>query len=158
LREVAHSIRATTAVARPVADALDSELRLLERATGIEGELEVAGKLDDLSDSQKIVLFRVAQEALSNVRKHSGADKVSIVLRSTRTFLGLTVTDDGCGFDPRRLAQDRLGLAGISERVRLLGGVVEIETVRGEGTVVRATLPQWRPSTSAAAAVYAVTT
>jgi signal transduction histidine kinase len=158
LREVAHSIRATTAVARPVADALDSELRLLERATGIEGELDVAGQLDDLSDSQKIVLFRVAQEALSNVRKHSGADKVSIVLRSTRTFLGLTVTDDGCGFDPRRLTHDRLGLAGISERVRLLGGVVEIETGRGSGTTVRATLPQWRPSTPAAATVYAATT
>jgi signal transduction histidine kinase len=158
LREVAHSIRATTAVARPVADALDSELRLLERATGIEGELEVDGELDSLSDSQKIVLFRVVQESLSNVRKHSGAEKVSVVLRSTRNFLGLTVTDDGCGFDHRRLAHDRLGLAGISERVRLLGGVVEIETCPGEGTTVRATLPQWRPSTQAAEAVLAATT
>ena len=158
LREVAHSIRATTAVARPVADALDSELRVLERATGIEGELEVEGELDDLSDSQKIVLFRVVQESLSNVRKHSGASKVSVVLRSTRTFLGLTVTDDGCGFDLRRLEHDRLGLSGISERVRLLGGVVEIETGRGAGTTVRATLPQWRPSTPTAAAVFAATT
>jgi signal transduction histidine kinase len=68
------------------------------------------------------------------------------------------VTDDGCGFDPRRLAHDRLGLAGISERVRLLGGVVEIETGSGAGTTVRATLPQWRPSTPAAAAVFAATT
>ena len=157
LREVAHSIRATTAVARPVAAALDSELRVLERATGIEGELAVDGELDSLSDSQKIVLFRVVQEALSNVRKHSGAQKVSVVLRSTRTFLGLTVTDDGCGFDPRRLGHDRLGLAGISERVRMLGGAVEIETSPGVGTTVRATLPQWRPSTPAAATVYAAT-
>jgi signal transduction histidine kinase len=158
LREVAHSIRATTAVARPVADALDSELRLLERATGIEGELEMEGEFDDLSDSQKIVLFRVVQEALSNVRNHSGAARVSVVLRSTRTFLGLTVTDDGCGFDLRRLPHDRLGLAGIGERVRLLGGVVEIETGVGAGTTVRATLPKWRPSTAPAAAVYAATT
>ena len=158
LREIAHSIRATTAVARPVADALDSELRVLERATGIEGELEVDGELDSLSDSQKIVLFRVVQEALSNVRKHSGAARVSVGVRSTRNFVGLTVTDDGCGFDPRRLAHDRLGLAGISERVRLLGGVVEIETGSGAGTTVRATLPQWRPSTPAAAAVFAATT
>jgi signal transduction histidine kinase len=158
LREVAHSIRATTAVARPVADALDSELRVLERATGIEGELEVDGELDSLSDSQKIVLFRVVQEALSNVRKHSGAARVSVGVRSTRNFVGLTVTDDGCGFDPRRLAHDRLGLSGISERVRLLGGAIEIETGRGAGTTVRATLPQWRPSTPAAAAVFAATT
>jgi signal transduction histidine kinase len=79
------------------------------------------------------------------------------VLRSRRTFVELTVTDDGCGFDPRRLDTDRLGLAGISERVRLLGGAVEIETAPGSGTTVRATLPQWKPSTPAAATIYAAT-
>ena len=157
LREIAHSIRSTTAVARPVADAVQSELRALENATGIEGELQVHGNLSSLSDSQKIVLFRVVQEALSNVRKHSEAATVAIKLRSTRTFVDLTVTDNGCGFDPRRLGHDRLGLAGISERVRLLGGAVEIETRPGAGTTVRATLPQWRPSSPAAATVYAAT-
>jgi signal transduction histidine kinase len=155
LRQIAHSIRSTTAVARPVADAVEAELVALERATGIEGELEAEGDLADLSDSQKIVLFRVVQEALSNVRKHSGAGRVSVVLRSRRTFVYLTVTDDGCGFDPRGLDAGRLGLAGISERVRLLGGAVEIETSPGAGTTVRATLPQWKPSTPAAATIYA---
>jgi signal transduction histidine kinase len=91
------------------------------------------------------------------VRKHSGAGRVSVALHSRRTFVDLTVTDDGCGFDPRRLDTERLGLAGISERVRLLGGAVEIETTRGGGTTVRATLPQWRPSTPAAATIYAAT-
>ena len=157
LRQIAHSIRSTTAVARPVADAVEAELVALESATGIEGELEAEGDLADLSDSQKIVLFRVVQEALSNVRKHSGAGRVSVVLRSRRTFVYLTVTDDGCGFEPRRLDTDRLGLAGISERVRLLGGAVEIETTPGAGTTVRATLPQWKPSTPAAATIYAAT-
>jgi len=157
LRQIAHSIRSTTAVARPVADAVEAELVALESATGIVGELEAEGDLADLSDSQKIVLFRVVQEALSNVRKHSGAGRVSVVLRSRRTFVYLTVTDDGCGFEPRRLDTDRLGLAGISERVRLLGGAVEIETTPGAGTTVRATLPQWKPSTPAAATIYAAT-
>ena len=157
LREIAHSIRSTTAVARPVADAVQSELRALENATGIEVELETQGNLNSLSDSQKIVLFRVVQEALSNGRKHSAADRVSVALRSRRTFVDLTVTDDGRGFDPRRLGHDRLGLAGISERVRLLGGAVEIETRPGAGTTVRATLPQWRPSSPATATVYAAT-
>jgi len=158
LRQIAHSIRSTTAVARPVADAVEAELVALQSATGIEGELEAEGDLAGLSDSQKIVLFRVVQEALSNVRKHSGADRVSVVLRSRRTFVYLTVTDDGCGFDPRGLDAGRLGLAGISERVRLLGGAVEIETTPGAGTTVRATLPQWKPSTPAAATIYAATT
>jgi signal transduction histidine kinase len=140
-----------------VAEAVEAELIALEGATGIQGELQAEGDLASLSDSQKIVLFRVVQEALSNVRKHSAASKVSISLRSKRTFVDLTVTDDGCGFDPKGLDTDRLGLAGISERVRLLGGAVEIETTPGAGTTVRATLPQWKPSTPAVATVYAAT-
>jgi signal transduction histidine kinase len=157
LRQIAHSVRSTTAVARPVADAIEAELIALENATDIAADLEVEGDLSSLSDSQKIVLFRVVQEALSNVRKHSEAESVSVMLRSRRTFVDLTVSDDGRGFDPRRLDTDRLGLAGISERVRLLGGAVEIETIPGAGTTVRATLPQWKPSTPAAATIYAAT-
>ena len=157
LREFAHSIRSTTPVARPVADAVQHELRSLENATDIETRLDVDGELSDLSDSQKIVLFRVVQEALSNVRKHSEAASVSVVLRSKRTFVEVSVMDNGRGFDPRELGTDRLGLSGISERVRLLGGAVEIETSPGVGTTVRATLPQWRPSSPASATVYAAT-
>jgi len=155
LRQIAHSIRSTTAVARPVADAVEGELRALESSTGIEADLQVEGDLSSLSDSQKIVLFRVVQEALSNVRKHSEARQVSVALRSRRTFVDLIVTNDGCGFSPGQLDTGRLGLAGISERVRLLGGAVEIETSPGAGTTVRATLPQWRPSTPVAATIYA---
>jgi signal transduction histidine kinase len=140
-----------------VADAVESELRALANATSIGVGMQVDGDLSDLTDSQRIVLFRVVQEALSNVRKHSEAARVSVVLRSSLTFVELTVTDDGCGFDPRLLATDRLGLAGISERVRLLGGAVEIDTKPGVGTTVRATLPQWRPSTPATATIYAAT-
>jgi signal transduction histidine kinase len=157
LRAFAHSIRSTTPVARPVAEAVECELRALEKATGIATNLEVDGGMCDLSDSQKIVLFRVVQEALSNVRKHSEAASVSVALRCKRTFVDVSVIDDGRGFDPRGLGHDRLGLAGISERVRLLGGAVEIETSPGLGTTVRATLPQWKPSSPAGATVYAAT-
>ena len=158
LREIAHSIRSTTAVARPVADAVEAELRALENATGIEVDLRVEGDLSSLSDSQKIVLFRVVQEALSNVRKHSEAGRVSVALRSRRTFVERHRDGRRLRLPIReQLDTDRLGLAGISERVRLLGGAVEIETSPGAGTTVRATLPQWRPSTPAAATIYAAT-
>lgn len=146
LREIASATRSTTAAAPQVVEALESELEALERATGIATELEVDGDVSELTDSQKIALFRVVQEAASNIRKHSGAGRASVALQSTRTWVHLTITDDGCGFDLGDRAHDRLGLAGIAERVRLLGGVVEIDSRRGAGTVVRATLPQWRPS------------
>ena len=149
LREIARATSSTGPVTRAVEEALESELRALELAMPIETELDVRGDLADLTDSQKIVLFRIVQEALSNVRKHSGAHSVSVVLDSKPRFLDLTVSDDGCGFDLRKLAGDRLGLAGIAERVRLLGGVVEVVSGPGAGASVRATLPQWRPSVPA---------
>lgn len=150
LRRVAHSVRSTTALEQPVEDAVQRELDTLERATGIRTTLAVDGDVDDLTDSQKIVIFRVVQEALSNVRKHSRASNVAVVIRSARVFLELTVTDDGCGFDRRRRVDpNRLGIAGVTERVRLLGGSVEIDSRTGVGTTVRATLPQWRPQAKA---------
>ena len=155
LRQIAHATHSTGVVARSVEEALESELAALERATGIATELVVEGDLSELTDSQKIALFRVVQEAVSNIRKHSGARRASVALRSTRTFLDLTVGDDGCGFDPRDPVCDRLGLEGISERVRLLGGVVEIDSRPGAGTTVRATIPQWRPSLGALSALTA---
>jgi signal transduction histidine kinase len=158
LRRIAHSVRSSTALTQPVEDAVRRELDALGGATSIETELVLEGDVGELTDSQKIVIFRVVQEALSNVRKHSRASRVSVEIRSTRTFLDVSVTDDGCGFDRTRKADpDRLGLAGVSERVRLLGGTVEIESHPGEGTTVRATLPQWRPSSEAIrSGIYAV--
>jgi signal transduction histidine kinase len=150
LREIARATCSTSPVTRSVEEALESELQTLELAMPIVTVLDIRGDLAELTDSQKIVLFRIVQEALSNVRKHSGATSVSVVLDSKPRFLNLTITDDGCGFDSRNLAGDRLGLAGIAERVRLLGGVVEVVSHPGEGASVRATLPQWRPSTSTA--------
>jgi signal transduction histidine kinase len=148
IREIARATSSTSLVTWSVEEALESELEALELAMPVETALEVRGDLAELTDSQKIVLFRIVQEALSNVRKHSGASTVSVVLDSMPRFLYLTITDNGCGFNSRKLASDRLGLAGIAERVRLLGGGVEFVSRPGEGASVRATLPQWRPSTS----------
>ncbi len=150
LRDIARATSSTSSVTRSVEEALESELLALQLAIPIETELYVRGDLAELTDSQKIVLFRIVQEALSNVRKHSGASSVSVVLDSKPRFLDLTISDDGCGFDSQKLAGDRLGLAGIAERVRLLGGVVEVVSGPGEGASVRATLPQWRPSAAGA--------
>ena len=149
LREIADATRSTIPVTRPVAAAVEGELQELEQATGIATELDFDGDLEELTDSQKIVLFRVVREALTNVRKHSGASSVLVALHSTPESLELTVRDDGSGFDPSRHAGKRLGLAGISERVSLLGGSVEVRSRPGRGTEVRATLPRWRPSTGA---------
>jgi signal transduction histidine kinase len=81
-------------------------------------------------------------------------------VRALQGYVDVTVADNGCGFDihatvARALTAKRLGLAGISERVRLLGGAIDIEARIGEGVVVRATLPRWRPTKSTRSIVYA---
>ena len=116
------------------------------------------GDVATLTDSQKIVLYRVVQESLSNIRKHSHATRASVGVRARSGYVSLEVSDNGCGFAADARAKRRLGLVGIVERVRLLGGDVEIESSLGNGVLVRATLPRWRPAGEPALTpVYAAT-
>jgi two-component system, NarL family, sensor histidine kinase UhpB len=105
----------------------------------------------------------VVQESIANARKHSGATRVDVHVRACAGYVEATVEDNGCGFDvhatvARALDASRLGLAGVTERVRLLGGAVDIEARVGEGVLVRATLPRWRPTTGSRKAVYSAVT
>ena len=83
----------------------------------------------------EIALFRVVQEALTNVSRHSGARRASVLATAQGRRLRVMVEDDGRGFDPA--AQSRgLGLAGMRERMELVGGALRIESTPGTGTAV----------------------
>jgi signal transduction histidine kinase len=158
LRDIAHSVRSTSALEQPLEDALGAEVDAFRRATSVEIALAVEGDVSTLTASQKIALFRVVQESLANVHKHSGARHVQVRVRAVRSYVTLEITDDGLGFDPEAVrGRGRLGLAGIGERVRLLGGEVSIDGAPGEGVRVKATLPRWRAASETAVSVYAVT-
>jgi len=86
-------------------------------------------------------VFRVVQEALSNVRRHAGASWTEILLEQKPRGIHLRISDDGCGFDPAAVQDDRFGLEGIRQRCRLLGGEPRIESVPGQGTTVDVVLP-----------------
>jgi len=86
--------------------------------------------------------FRIAQEAITNARKYAGAQRLQVALTLGDGALVVEVRDDGGGFDPSAVAGGReVGLTGMRERARLLGGECTIESAPGTGTVVRATLP-----------------
>ncbi len=98
------------------------------------------------------------QESLCNIRKHSYATAVSVRVRAVSGYVSLEVSDNGCGFSMEGVrAKGRLGLSGVVERIRLLGGDVEIESSPGHGVHVRATVPRWRPAVQSATPVYAAT-
>ncbi|KVD13354.1 hypothetical protein WI80_09515 [Burkholderia ubonensis] len=94
----------------------------------------------ELPDAQATAIFRIAQEALTNVARHAGATQVELRLGGNGHRIELTITDDGIGFDPTVRPCKSYGLLGMKERARMLGGELTIDSARGEGARVRLTL------------------
>src|SRR5262249_32936507 len=93
----------------------------------------------------EINLYRVVQEALANIIKHARAAVVEVRVKTDRGQLALCVADDGCGFDVASLVHQRpntgLGLLGLSERTRILGGQIQVHSQPGQGTRLEITVP-----------------
>jgi signal transduction histidine kinase len=112
-------------------------------AAHTQWELNVEGRLDNLSANISVVAFRLIQEAVNNVAKHSQAASVRINLSHDAGQLRLEVLDDGCGFDVGKASQEArsLGLTSMHERVASLKGSVRISSIPGLGTRIAAVLP-----------------
>jgi signal transduction histidine kinase len=150
LRAIARSLETSTLEDTPLDEALKREAESFRRRTTIDVEVGVSGSLDTLTMSQRIAVVRIVQEALSNVRAHSEASEVRVELRATDDGIDLRIADNGRGFDLRATAaaaarRGRLGIVGMNERVRLLGGVFAIESMPSVGTTVYVSIPAWRP-------------
>jgi signal transduction histidine kinase len=107
--------------------------------------LSVTGDEAAIAAGARTALFRAAQEALTNARKHSGARRVSMSVAFGDREVRLVVSDDGCGFEPPprgAQAHNGLGLVGMRERAALAGGHAEVESRPGAGTTVTVTMPR----------------
>jgi two-component system sensor histidine kinase DegS len=105
----------------------------------IDAVFTADGKLPRLSEEQELTIFRIAQEALQNVRKHSGADGASVTLRSVGDRVELAVTDRGAGFEPEKAVarpSTGAGLPGMRERAKLINATFAITSAAGTGTRV----------------------
>ena len=109
--------------------------------TRIACELTTHSENPALSDTQATTAFRIVQEALNNVARHSGATRATVSLERLDDFYRLDITDNGRGFEPAAVNKRSLGLAGMRERGLSLGGEVVIFSHPGQGTTVQATLP-----------------
>ncbi len=110
--------------------------------TGIVAEFETYGDRPVLTPVIALQLLRIAQEALTNVRKHAGAQHVWVRLSQMKGYCELTIADDGRGFDPMQpRSHHHLGLATMRERAQSLGGTLTIATGPGQGTRITATIP-----------------
>ncbi len=139
LRDLALRLRPSGLAEHGLESAIDRQADRLREQPGMQVDVSV-GALPGLGDEAGVTIFRVVQEALTNIQRHADAHHVSVLVRGMPGRVRLVVEDDGMGFDPAA-STDRLGLSGIRERVALLDGTVGIESSPGRGTTLVVEIP-----------------
>lgn len=125
--------------------AIRSYLKLVTQQSGLKVEFAPLMAVDELSGDHRTALYRVMQEAVTNVVRHAGASNVRVSLKMQGGLVCLEISDDGRGFSlgAQGLEKNRrrLGLLGMRERIEMVGGRFEIKSRRGKGSTVRVTIP-----------------
>jgi signal transduction histidine kinase len=124
--------------------ALERLTSLVGARSGIEIQLSVRSAVA-LRPDQETAIYRIVQEALTNIVKHAKPGSVSIIVMASAESVRLVIEDDGEGFDPSTVRDGALGLVGIRERVAILGGRFELESAPGDGTTIVVELPAQVP-------------
>lgn len=144
LLQLARQLRPSALDDHGLVAAIGAQLKSFSEQTGAAVELRTRGKPAGLSEDQQAVLYRVAQEALSNAAQHASATRVAVDLVAADGRVTLRVRDDGRGFDPPsngEAAPESLGLSGMAERARLVGGELDTLSAPGRGAVVTLRIP-----------------
>lgn len=139
LRDIALLLRPSMLDDLGLIPALEWQAREVSRRSGIKVKVSAERVPDSLPDAVRTCVYRLVQETLHNVSRHSSARSATVTVRQTDGSLILIVEDDGCGFDPGKTRG--LGLLGMDERAKQLGGRLEIQSQPGKGTVLHMTLP-----------------
>lgn len=147
LRRIASQLRPRTLDDLGLAAALESQAQDFESRTGIPCNLILPQKALTLDPDRSTAIFRIFQESLTNVARHSHATRVEARLQVENDRVLFLVCDNGRGFDPEEAkARKSLGLVGMQERALLLNGDIKIEGVAGAGTTMTLTIPLPRPA------------
>ncbi len=134
-------LRAAPLEGRSLSEALESIARDTARESGLKVACDTEGARRPLPARIETGLLRIAQEALTNVTRHAAASQVRLRVTASADALHLVIADNGAGFDPTHAASGRFGLIGMTERARLMGGELLVESTAGEGTRIRAIVP-----------------
>ncbi len=142
LREISHQLHPAALEQVGLSAALRLQCEEVREATGLAVHMVNHGDTATVPADAALCVYRVAQEALTNVIRHSGANRVDLLLRRDDHRLVLEVTDDGCGVTPGPgVAAHGLGLRSAAERADAVGGALTLESSPGAGTTVRMTVP-----------------
>ena len=153
LRCMSHSLEAPAVPCRSFERVIEHEAVGFQRQTGISPVIDMSGDFCDISDSQRVALLRMVQEGLRNIGEHSGASAVAIKIHATAYGVEASIEDNGRGFDvdaalAKAIRDGRLGLIGMIERLRLLGGFCELTSSPGS-SVISVSIPRWEAAETA---------
>jgi len=138
---LARDLRPTALDDHGLLPALRTQVRLFGERFGINATFCADGTRIFLGEFEQLVVYRVVQEALSNINRHAQATRVEVAFTGANAArVRVTITDDGTGFDPDRLRDGGSGLAGMRERAMLAGGRLDVRTVPGAGTTIELSL------------------
>jgi signal transduction histidine kinase len=143
IRKIASSLRPSVLDDFGLNAAIEWQCREFQRLNSIQCIFKADFDDDNLPKEMKIELFRIAQESLTNVMRHSKASQVNVALTENDENIYLQITDDGKGFDTK-VKKGTLGLMGLRERAVSIDGELRIESEPGKGTTVLATIPKNR--------------
>jgi two-component system sensor histidine kinase UhpB len=141
LLNLARQLRPTALDDHGLLSAIEAQVRGLEQRSGVQAALETHGDPAGLDEEKQTVIYRVAQEALANAGRHAGAHTVELALEVNGEAAQLRIRDDGVGFDPVAPRKGGLGLDGMAERARLVGGELDLRSSPGSGTELTLRLP-----------------
>lgn len=151
LRRIIFNLRPMALDDLGIAPAVRGYIEVLREQLGLEVDMHIHGRERRLAPAAETALFRVLQEALSNVHRHSGVNRAAVVLEFTAEGVRMSVRDGGEGFDlasvEDRNIGARFGLLNMRERMRLLEGTFRVVTAPGQGTLVTVSLP-WSEAAS----------
>ena len=134
-------LRAAPLEGKTLADALRDLVADCARRGKIEIRFDQVDASHPMPARIEISIYRIVQEALTNVIRHANAEQASVQMIVLPDHIELTITDDGCGFDPTQIAAGHYGLIGLNERVKLLGGQVVVNSRPGQGTGLEIKIP-----------------
>ncbi|MEI9944298.1 MAG: PAS domain S-box protein [Chitinophagaceae bacterium] len=141
VRKISSELRPTLLDDLGLVAAMEWHLEEFEKRSGIKKQLDLPEAELSIPDSLKIGLFRILQESLTNVARHSGADKVTVNLEQENAQIVLKIEDNGKGFDKNDTPSHTLGVLGMKERTSMMGGKYHIISIPGKGTTVEVIIP-----------------
>jgi len=146
LRQLSKSLNSLHLSQGYLSELINSELEIINK-TGVYGvKFDVTGKEKPFHPQKRLIIFRIAQEALNNIIKHANACHISVTLNYEEKMFGLLIEDDGEGFintqlDSAILNESGIGLTNMKNRAQLIGGLLKINSVKGKGTSVHLSVP-----------------